>query len=99
MPKQVIWSPLAVVDFENILDYLNGNWNEQVALKFINEIEILISNIAKQHKLFPLVNKKLKVRRCVITKHNTLFYSDSKASINILRIFDTRQNPNKLNFK
>ena len=58
MPKQVIWSPLAVFDFDNILDYLNGNWNEQVVLKFINEIEILISNIAKQPKIFLLVNKK-----------------------------------------
>ena len=53
MPKQIIWSPLAVADFENILDYLNENWNEQVVVKFINEIEILTSNIAKQPKQFP----------------------------------------------
>jgi len=96
MHKVIIWSPLAVTDFENILDYLNVNWNNQVVVKFIEEFEILISNIVKQPKQFPLVNKKLKVRKCVVTKHNTLFYSESKESINLLRIFDTRQNPNKL---
>jgi plasmid stabilization system protein ParE len=47
MPKQIIWSPLAVTDFGNVLDYLNENWNEQVVVRFINEIEILISNIAR----------------------------------------------------
>ena len=96
MHKQIIWSPLAVTDFENVLDYLNENWNEQVVVKFINEIEILTSNIAKQPKQFPFVNKKLKVRRCVITKQNTLFYRETKDSIELLRIFDTRQNPIKL---
>lgn len=96
MPKLIIWSPLAASDFENVLDYLNENWNEQVAVRFINEIEILTSNIAKQPKQFPLVNKKLKVRKCVITKQNTLFYRETKDSIELLRIFDTRQNPIKL---
>jgi len=99
MPKQVIWAPLAVTDFESVLDYLNENWNEQIVFKFINEIEILISSIAKEPKQFPLVNKKLKVRKCVVTKQNTLFYRENKASIDLLRIFDTRQNPNKLKFQ
>jgi plasmid stabilization system protein ParE len=99
MPKKLIWSPLALTDFDNVLNYLTENWNEQVVLKFINEIEILVSNIAKEPKQFPLVNKKLRVRKCVVTKHNTLFYKESKDTIAILRIFDTRQNPNKLKFK
>jgi len=99
MPKQIIWSPLAATDFENVLDYLNENWNEQVVLKFINEIEIIVSTIAKEPKQFPLVNKKLKVRKCVVTKHNTLFYKESKDIIAILCVFDTRQNPNKLKLK
>lgn len=99
MPKKLIWSPLAVTDFDNVLNYLKENWNEQVVLKFINEIEIIVSNIAKEPKQFPLVNKKLKVRKCVVSKHNTLFYKENKDAIAILRIFDTRQNPNKLKFK
>ena len=65
-------------------------------MKFITEIETLLSNISKQPNLFPLVNKKLKVRKCVITKHNTLYYRIKENNIEIIRIFDTRQNPKKL---
>jgi plasmid stabilization system protein ParE len=99
MIKSISWSPLAVTDFENILNYLNENWDEQVVLKFMNETETLLSNISKQLKQFPLVNKKIKVRKCVISKHNTLFYRENKESIALLRFFDTRQNPKKLKIK
>ena len=96
MLKPIIWSPLAVNDLENLLDYLHQSWNEQVVLRFITEIETLLSNISKHPKQFPLVNKKRKVRKCVVSKHNTLFYRESKNGIELLRIFDTRQNPKKL---
>lgn len=98
MPKYIIWSPSAVKDFEHVLDYLKENWSNEVTLKFLDEIEILISFISKQPKQFPLINKKLKVRKCVITKHNTLFYRENKEFIELLRIFDTRQNPKKMKF-
>ena len=79
-----------------MLDYLNENWNEKVVLKFMNEIENSISMILKHPKQFPLVNIKLKVRKCVITKHNSLFYRERKNNIQLLRVFDTRQSPRKL---
>jgi plasmid stabilization system protein ParE len=96
MYKKITWSPLSVNDFEIVLEYLHENWNEQVVMKYITEIESLLSNISKQPNLFPLVNKKLKVRKCVITKHNTLYYRIKENNIEIIRIFDTRQNPKKL---
>ncbi len=96
MPRQILWSPLAVTDFENVLDYLNENWNEQVVLKFMYEIENSIDMILKHPKQFPLVNIKMKVRKCVVTMHNSLFYRERKNNIELLRIFDTRQSPKKL---
>ena len=35
----------------------------------------------------------------VLTKHNTLFHRENQTQIEILRIYDTRQNPQKLKFK
>ena len=99
MLKSNSWSPLAVTDFENILNYLNENWDEKVVLRFIKETETLLFNISKQPKQFPLVNKKIKVCKCVISKHNTLFYQENKEYIALLRIFDTRQNPKKSKIK
>jgi plasmid stabilization system protein ParE len=95
MAKQIIWSPLSETDLEHIFDYLLKNWTQQVAINFLDNIDNLISKIAKNPKLFPFVNKKRKIRKCVVTKHNSIFYRENKTLIEILRIFDTRQNPQK----
>lgn len=99
MPKQIIWSPLSVSDVEKVVDYLQQNWNEQVVFNFLDEIDLLLHHIAAHPKQFPVVNNKLKIRKCVISKHNSLFYREKKNQIELLRIFDTRQHPAKLKFK
>jgi plasmid stabilization system protein ParE len=99
MPKQVIWSLLSDRDFNNILDYLLENWGSKVVTRFIDIVEDLIEQISLNPKQFPVIHKKLKVRKCVITKHNTLYYRDRRDYVDILRIFDNRQDPHKLKFK
>lgn len=98
MRKPIIWSPLSENDFISILDYLQINWNEKVVSDFIDINEDVIGQITTNPTQFPIINKKKQIRKCVITKHNTLFYRDRKESIDILRIFDTRQDPHKLKF-
>jgi plasmid stabilization system protein ParE len=98
MPKSIIWSPLSEKDFISILNYLQTNWNKKVLGDFIKITEIAIGQIAENPTQFPLIDKKKQVRKCVITKHNTLFYRDRRDNIDILRIFDVRQDPHKLNF-
>ena len=99
MPKQIIWSPLAENDFANILDYLDKNWDRKVASNFIDMTENVLNQISINPKQFPICYKRRKVRKCVLTKHNTLFYRDTRLSIEILRIYDTRQDPVTLTFK
>ena len=98
MPKPIIWSPLSENDFENILNYLNKNWGIKVASNFIELTENLLNQIAINPRQFPIIYKRKKVRKCVLTKHNTIFYRDGKTNIEILRIYDTRQDPNTLTF-
>lgn len=38
----------------------------------------------------------MKIRKCVITKQNSLFYKIEGETIEIVRIYDTTQDPNKL---
>ena len=99
MPKQIMWSPLAENDFGNILEYLNQKWGEKVAYQFIEITSNLLRQIQIKPKLFPLINRKLKIRKCVLTKHNSMYYRESITQIEILRIYDTRQDPDKLKFK
>jgi plasmid stabilization system protein ParE len=98
MHKPIIWSPLSEDDFANILEYLHKNWDNKVAVNFIELTENVLNQIALNPKQFPFSYKRKKIRKCVLTKHNTLFYRDGKISIEILRIYDTRQDPNTLKF-
>jgi plasmid stabilization system protein ParE len=99
MPKKIVWSPLSQTDFEKVLDYLHESWNEQVALNFLADIEKILTQISKQPKQFPLVNKKMKVRKCVVSRHNSIFYREKRECLELIRIFDTRQTPSKLKFQ
>jgi plasmid stabilization system protein ParE len=96
MPKPIIWSPLSENDFIDILDYLKENWDDKVVEGFIELISSSLSQISINPKQYPVIYKSKKIRKCVLTKHNTLFYRDRKDCVDILRIFDTRQDPKKL---
>lgn len=57
-----------------------------------------IKMILQDPHVFPIINKEFKIRKSVITKQNTLFYREKENKIEIVRLFDTRQDPNKLTF-
>lgn len=99
MTKQIVWSPLSEKDISGILNYLSTNWDQKVARNFIILTKDVLQQIASNPKQFPLINKREGVRKCVLTKHNTLFYKESISQVEILRIYDTRQNPHNLVFK
>jgi len=98
MPKQIIWAPLSESDFAAILEYLDKNWDSKVASNFIDLTENVIDQISINPKQYPIIFKKKRIRKCVLTKHNSLFYRDSRSQIEILRIYDTRQDPDSLTF-
>ena len=74
MRREIFWSPLAEKDLENILEYLSENWNQLVVIRFLHKIDLVIDQISKVSTQYPIINKKLQLRKCVVTKQNTLFY-------------------------
>jgi plasmid stabilization system protein ParE len=99
MTKQIVWSPLSEKDMDGILNYLYSNWDKKVAFHFVVLTQNILQQIATSPKQFPYIRKNKRVRKCVLTKHNTLFYRENRTQIAILRIYDTRQNPVQLSFK
>ena len=91
-----VWSPSAQTDLENVADYLMHTWGKSVVEKFLRRISKIIIQIVINPKQYPLINYKLDVWKCVITKQNTLYYRVKNKQIEIIRIFDTRQDPRKL---
>ncbi|MFZ4456640.1 MAG: type II toxin-antitoxin system RelE/ParE family toxin [Bacteroidales bacterium] len=96
--KPIVWSILASSDFNHLLDYLFQTWNSQTAIHFIDLVDDQLRRISKHPKLYPEINKKKKLRKCVVTKHNSLFYRETSDRIEVVRLYDNRQNPKKLKF-
>lgn len=95
-PENVFLSPSAKTDIENISEYLSQEWGMNVLTKFLLKVNWIINQIVINPWQYPVINSKLKIRRCVITKQNTLYYRVLSSKIEIVRIYDTRQDPNKL---
>ncbi len=99
MSKLIIWSPLSEKDFSEVLEYVDKEWGEKVVNQFIDITDKFLKQISNNPRQFPVIFKRKRIRKCVITKHNTIFYRESKEKIDILRMYDTRQDPKKLKFK
>ncbi len=99
MNRYVIWSSLADDDLSKVLEYLDEKWGMKVVNDFLDIVDHVLSQIILNPKQFSVINKKSKIRKCVVTKHNSLYYRIRKDSIEILRIYDTRQDPHKLKFE
>lgn len=99
MPKPKIWSKNANDDISQLLDYLVLNWGNKFATNYLNLVEELISHISISPKLYPTIHTKNRIRKCVVSKHNSIYYREGKEHIEIINVFDTRQNPKKIKFK
>jgi plasmid stabilization system protein ParE len=94
--NEIIWSSEAKDDLENITDYLMFYWGTEVTSKFLLHTEKIIGQIAINPKQYPIFSRHKRIRKCVLTKQNSIFYRVKAKKIEIVRIYDTRQNPNKL---
>lgn len=94
MAAEIRWSKNAIVDYNNIVDYLLLEWNEDIALRFIEVLEHKIQQILR-HPYTGLSTKVLNIRSVSITKHNRLYYRIWDKNLEIVNIFDTRQDPGK----
>lgn len=65
----------------------------KVKSEFVKKLDRNIKIIKVQPESFPESQKESGLRKCVITKHTTLYYRFDSRQIKIVAIFDNRQNP------
>ena len=94
--ESVAWSLSAKTDIENISHYLMREWGITVLSRFLTKLNWIIAQIVINPNQYPLFNPDIQIRKCVVTKQNTLFYRIVDNKIEIVRIYDSRQDPNKL---
>lgn len=94
---QVILSKRAKTKLENLLEYFEKEWLATSKYDFIKKLDRSISQISKLPASCPESKKFPGLFKCVITRQTTIYYRIKDQSIEIITLFDTRQNSNKLN--
>ena len=96
MVKQIIWSRLAHTDRLNILDYwIKRNKSNTYSIR-LNQI---FENIADLISKYPKIGKQTEIKgiRFKVVKDYLFTYRETKDYIEILTIWDSRQDPEKFN--
>ena len=99
MAYSIKWSEKSKNDIIEIIDYLIDNWGKNSAKKFKNSVLTSIDLISKMPAIYPVTEYRENVRRCIVVKQVSMYYqiNETENKINIVRFFDNRKNPEKLN--
>ncbi len=95
---KVYVSELAAAKLLALSNYLVENWNVKTRDKFIEKLTQKIKQISRFPESCP-ESKILKgLFKCVVSKQTTFYYriDAQKEEIEIITLFDTRQDPEKL---
>jgi plasmid stabilization system protein ParE len=98
MSLSVVISERAEKNLDKIVTYLELEWSERVKQNFINKLFKAVQQIADKPLMYPASEIKKNVRRCVVSKHTTVYYKFSSTELEIITIQDNRQNPAFLKF-
>ena len=90
MAKKIVWTKRANARFNQIIEFLEIEWGETVTSSFVKKTYGIIDLLSTQPSLGSIEKRDLNIRGFLITKHNRLFYRETRDSIIILNLFDTR---------
>ena len=94
MAKAIVWTKRAEKKFSKILEYLESDWDGNVARNFAVRTFNIIKLLSDNPELGFMELEEKGIRGFTLTKHNLIFYrvTDDNMLI-ILNIFDTRKDP------
>ena len=96
MSRKVRISQKAEERLEKLFSYLLHEWSYKAKSDFVKKLDKNVQIIKQQPEIFPESVKKPGIRKCLITKHTPLYYEFDDEEIYILTVFDTRQDPKKI---
>ena len=83
---------------EWLVDYLKKEWGTKVTIRFIERVDTTLEAIRKNPFLYSLHDPSKNIRKCVIHGRIILYYRINGNTVEILRFWNTYQNPEKLKF-
>jgi len=94
---EVIWSQRAENDYYQQIDYLMENWEEDVALKFVDQVFQIIEHLVTHPRMYPITNYQ-GIRKALVNQYISLFYQIQEGRIILLRFWPNAQDPEQLDF-
>lgn len=94
---KVIWSDEALKNVTAIIDWLDEQWTQREVNTFLKRLAEAERLLSKFPKAFPSTENGDGYRRLVLTKTVVIYYKSEGENVKIRTVFDTRQDPDKLN--
>ncbi len=96
MADILIWTTRARDEYAKLQNYLYGQWGDEITTRVLKEIDHTINRIKNTPEQFPVFRKVKKVRRCVASPQTSIYFRIiDKDIVEIISVFDNRQNPKK----
>ena len=92
---EILWTDLALEELSETVEYLKREFSQKEIDNLGDEIERITSIISQNPNIFPN-SDRLKTRKAVILKFNTLYYRIMNDKIEIVSFFLNRQSPDKM---
>ncbi len=93
---EIFLSPLAERKLTAILDYIETEWGVNAKNKFLVRFKNAIKQISSYPKSCPESTEVNGIYKCVVTKQSSFYYRIKNDEIEIITIFDNRQDQQKL---
>jgi plasmid stabilization system protein ParE len=93
---KIIWTNRALSNLKNVVNYLEENWTKKEIQKFARLLDLQLNRLVINPLHFPESNKYKKIRKSVLNRQISIYYKINNFEIQIIALFDNRQNPNKL---
>ncbi|MCO5229928.1 MAG: type II toxin-antitoxin system RelE/ParE family toxin [Chitinophagales bacterium] len=101
MDYKIIWSQFSEIEIDNIYDYYKNKANSKLASKIVKNILVAPNILIKNTKIgvpeLNLKDREIEYRYIVSTNYKIIYsINDADKTIRIADVFDTRQNPARI---
>ena len=96
-PKTIIISPAASKDLDETYAWILYKFGKPTLQIFHKKWAAFLNLIALHPTIFPFQNKRKGLRKYTLYKRNLIIYKNKREHIEIVTVFNTWQNPKRLN--
>jgi plasmid stabilization system protein ParE len=74
MDYKLFWSDESLDNLKGIISYLESEWSEKEVVAFKKKLSRQLDLIVMNPKLFPVSDRRPRLRKAVLSKQTTIFY-------------------------